>query len=137
MDPSDTIVQTALAHYPDVQAVYLFGSFGTGEERPDSDVDVGLLLPPGATRQHATLMRTPCHLALEALLEKSVDLVSLRRVETVFQKEIIQSNRRIYCADDYAADEFEMVAMSLYQKLNEERREILEAFQRTGRAYNV
>lgn len=33
--------------------------------------------------------------------------------------------------------EFEMLTLSLYQKLNEERKEILAAFRETGRAYFV
>ncbi|MCZ7670644.1 MAG: hypothetical protein M5U34_27580 [Chloroflexi bacterium] len=47
------------------------------------------------------------------------------------------AERRIFCADEYAADEFEMLTLSYYQKLNEERREILAEFARTGRAYPV
>jgi hypothetical protein len=58
-------------------------------------------------------------------------------VPTVLQKEIVAAGRRVYQADEYAADEFEMLVISYYQKLNDERREILEAFNRTGRAYTV
>jgi hypothetical protein len=74
---------------------------------------------------------------LEALLKRDVDLINLRRVPTVLQKEIVAAGRRVYQADEYAADEFEMLVISYYQKLNDERREILEAFNRTGRAYTV
>lgn len=56
---------------------------------------------------------------------------------TVFQKEIVTTGRRIACADNYAAEEFEMLTLSLYQKLNEERKEILEQFFETGKAYDV
>ncbi len=63
--------------------------------------------------------------------------MNARLVSTVFQKEIIGSGRLIYAADPYAVDEFEMLVMSYYQKLNEERKDILESFYRTGRAYAV
>jgi hypothetical protein len=43
----------------------------------------------------------------------------------------------LYCADQYPTDEFEMLALSSYQKLNEERREILDSILLTGRAYQV
>jgi hypothetical protein len=33
--------------------------------------------------------------------------------------------------------EFEALTLSLYQKLNDERRDILAAFHATGRAYDV
>jgi hypothetical protein len=47
------------------------------------------------------------------------------------------ADRRLYCANQYAADEFEMLTLSYYQKLNEERKEILQSFFQTKRAYNV
>jgi PHD/YefM family antitoxin component YafN of YafNO toxin-antitoxin module len=47
------------------------------------------------------------------------------------------ADRRIYCADAYAADEFEMLTLSYYQKLNEERREILAEGLRSGRFYDI
>ena len=40
-------------------------------------------------------------------------------------------------ADNDAVAEFEMLTLSYYQKLNEERQAILEAFHETGRAYAV
>jgi uncharacterized protein len=58
-------------------------------------------------------------------------------VSTVLQKEIIDHGRLIYAADPYIVDEFEMLFISYYQKLNEERQEILQAFYPTGRAYEV
>ncbi|MCI5136818.1 MAG: nucleotidyltransferase domain-containing protein [Candidatus Electrothrix sp. AR1] len=39
------ICAVVFKHYPEVQVVYLFGLMTTGEERPDSDADIGLLLP--------------------------------------------------------------------------------------------
>ncbi|MEI8174124.1 MAG: nucleotidyltransferase domain-containing protein [Deltaproteobacteria bacterium] len=40
---SDAIVETVLGFYPDVEAVYLFGTYQTEGEWPDSDVDIALL----------------------------------------------------------------------------------------------
>ncbi len=136
MNEMQTIITTILKHYPEVQAVYLFGSYGAGNFRPDSDVDLALLLPPAQARRERTLHLSPCQAELQTTLGREVDLLNARQVSTVFQKEII-TGQRIYCADEYAADEFEMLTLSYYQKLNEERQHILEAFYRTGRAYAV
>ncbi|MCP4418295.1 MAG: nucleotidyltransferase domain-containing protein [Chloroflexi bacterium] len=133
----EQIIQTILTHFPQVQAVYLFGLYGTGAERPFSDVDIAILLPPEIAKAAGSLLLGDLHLALAELLGREVDLVNLRQVSTVFQKEITLSGRQIYCADAYATDEFEMLVLSFYQKLNEERREILAAFAETGRAYEV
>lgn len=131
------IRQIVLRYYPDVQAIYLFGSYATADAWPDSDVDIALLLPPEQAQRAKSLLLTPCHLDLVDALDKEVDLLNARRVATVLQKEIIANGRLIYTADSYAVDEFEMLVISYYQKLNEERREILAEFQRTKRAYPV
>lgn len=131
------IIEAVLKHHPDIQAIYLFGSYDTAHEQPHSDVDIALLLPPEKVRETGSLALSPLWFELEKLLCKSVDLIDLRSVSTVFQKEIVMADRRIDCRDEYAADEFEMLVLSFYQKLNEERREILDEFWRTGRAYRV
>ena len=137
MNESDVIVRNILEHYPAAQAIYLFGTYGTADEWPDSDVDIAILLPPEQARRRPQLMLTPCHYALADALGKPVDLLNAREVSTVFQKEIVKSGRRLYCADDDVVAEFEMLTLSHYQKLNEERKAILEAFRETGRAYAV
>ena len=138
MKGQEDIIRIILEHYPESQAVYLFGSSSTEDERPDSDLDIGLLLPPLQAKEiEVFTAMDPCSQALAYWSHKDVDLINLRRVSTVFQKEITTTGRLLYCADRYATDEFEMLVLSYYQKLDEERREILEAFSRTGRAYNV
>ena len=134
---NEQIIETILIHTPQVQAVYLFGSYGTEDERPSSDVDIALLLPHEEAKAAGSLLLSKLHMTLAELLGKEVDLVNLRQVSTVFQKEIVMTGQQIYCADAYAADEFEMLTLSYYQKLNEERREILAAFAESGRAYKV
>jgi uncharacterized protein len=137
MDKTKAIVDTILAVYPHIQAIYLFGSYGTADEWPDSDVDIALLLSPAEAKEAGSLLLGELHLGLQSLLNKEVDLLNLRRVSTVMQKEVVFSERRIFCADEYATAEFEMLVLSFYQKLNEERREILEAFRESKRAYAV
>jgi predicted nucleotidyltransferase len=131
------LIETILASYPGTQALYLFGSWGTENEWPDSDVDLAVLLPPEQAKQVDIWEWNALAMRLGSIVHKQVDLINARRVSTVFQKEIIMAERRIYCADQYAADEFEMLVLSFYQKLNEERREILEEGLRCGKFYNV
>lgn len=133
----ETVLQLILAHHPCVQGVYLFGSYGTEDERPDSDADIALLLPPGASREAGSLQAGGLHGELERLLNKDVDLINLRQVSTVLQKEVMAANRRIYHDGSPAADEFEMLTLSLYQKLNEERAGIVESALAGGRFHEV
>ena len=135
MTGTGNIVRTVLGHYPDTQAIYLFGSYGTEDEWPDSDVDIALLLPPEQAKASRMLAMSPLCSELGSLLGKAVDLVNLRVVSTVFQKEIIAADRRIHTGNAYAADEFEMLVLSFFQKLSQERAEILAEGLRSGRFY--
>jgi len=132
----DEIVGIVLTHYPAVQGIYLFGSHGAGDPWPNSDMDIALLLPHEEAKREQNLFFSKCRFDLEDALRRTVDLINARDVSTVLQKEII-SGERIYCADQNAADEFEMLTLSHYQKLNQERSEILDAFRKSGRAYAV
>jgi len=133
----DSITNVVLEYYPHVQGIYLFGSYMTDNEWPDSDVDIALLLPPGEAKKERTLAMSECSLALANLLGKDVDLLNARTVSTVFKKEIISNGRLLYCADRYAVDEFEMLTISFYQKLNEERADIISSALGDGRFIDV
>jgi len=133
----DEIARIVVEHYPAAQAIYLFGTYGTTDEWPDSDVDIALLLPPDEAERGGHMALSNARVAIERLLGKDVDLINLRQVSTVFQKEIIMAERRIFCADAYAADEFEMLVLSYYQKLSEERADVLAEGLRSGRFYSV
>ena len=132
------IAAPILAAYPDTQAVYLYGTWGTEYQRPGSDVDIAVLLP------HATARTVDfwdwCRLSVEVASAAKVeraDLINLHAVSVILRKEIIVAERRIYCADENAFDEFEMLTLSFYQQLNRERREIVASGLSTGRFYDV
>lgn len=133
---SEVVIPLVLESYPTAQGIYLFGSFGTAVEWPESDVDIAVLLPPEIAAQTSPLELNQLQQRLARRLGRDVDLLNAREVSTVFQKAIIYGEL-IYCADQYAVDEFEMLTLSYYQKLNDERAGILESFRQTGRAYAV
>ena len=134
---NEKIVSILKCYFSELQAVYLFGSHGTEYEQPGSDVDIAVLLPSAVAAQTTADNLLDCTTELSSALGKDVDLINLRHANTVFQHEIIFNATLLYVADQYAVDMFEMITMSLYQKLNEERAEILADFINTGRAYSV
>jgi predicted nucleotidyltransferase len=131
------ITKTVLKSYPGAQAIYLFGSYGTEDEWPESDVDVAVLLSPNETKKAGSMVLSDLSIDLQSLLKKDVDLINLRRVSTVLQKEIVAADRRIYTGDLYATEEFEMLTLSKYQKLNEERTGIIGSALVEGRFHQV
>lgn len=120
-----------------MQAIYLFGSYAQGTPSADSDVDIAVLLPVESAHAAGDLRWSDTALALAKHLRRDVDLVNLRLVSTVFQNQIIHTGRLIYSGDERARQEFEMLTLSFYMKLNEERAEIMRQFRETRRAYNV
>jgi hypothetical protein len=84
-----------------------------------------------------SLALTEVRFELEEALGRSVDLVNARVVPIVLQKEIVVRGIRVFARDRSGIETYEMLVLSLYGKLNEERREILEEFYATGRAYPV
>ena len=129
----ETIVKTVLSCYPDAEAIYLFGSYLTPDQQQDSDADIAVLFPHEKAKLLKNLAMSDCRDSLENVLKRTVDLVNMRTVNTVFQNEIIQQSRIIYQQNERAVDEFEMQVMSSYQKLNEERVGILKDILETGR----
>lgn len=137
MSQQSQLIQLILNTWPDTQAIYLFGSWGTEYERPQSDVDIAVLLPALQAKKAGSLILTDLHYALQSLLNREVDLINLRQAPTVLQKEVVMAGRRIYCIPGIVADEFELLVLALYQKLNEERAGILAEGMSSGRFYSL
>lgn len=70
---------------------------------------------------------------LAAFLKRDIDLVDLRRADTVTKAQVVATGDLLFSSDARAV--FETVALSSYAILNEERREILEDIQRRGTIY--
>jgi len=131
------IIEVIVRHYPGVQVIYLFGSSGTEHETPDSDVDLALLLPYSSASKEGPLPRSDCWSELTKVTQRPVDLIDLRKADTVFQNEILRTGHVLLVKDEDARIEFEMLTLSLYQKLQEERSGILERILESKRVYNV
>ena len=131
----DRINRPILEGHPATLAIYRFGTWGTAAQRPDSDVDVAVLLP------HVDAMevdRWQWHLLAVRLAgavgAEHADLINLRRADTTLQAEILRTGRLAYCRDDGARLEFETLVLSMYQKLNAERAGIRETIIGNARA---
>jgi uncharacterized protein len=91
----DTARDTVLATLPEAWAVYVYGSFARGEEWPDSNLDVAVLLP--------SEQRIPDLLKLIGDISKHIhrdaDVVDLRRAGDVLRREVLQSGRTLFESD--------------------------------------
>ena len=131
------IVQIILRDLPETQVVYLYGSYARGEQRPDSDMDLAVLLPHETAKRIGSLAMSETHNAISNIARCDVDLINLRQVSTVFQNQIISMATLIQSINEQIRLKFEMEVLSSYMKLNEERSEILRSFRETKHAYLV
>jgi uncharacterized protein len=127
----DRVRSVLLQRLPDVQAIYVYGSFARGENRTDSDVDVAVLLPRG--KQIADLLGVIGELS-EAL-NCNADLVDVRRAGNILRKEILSDGITVYAREPEAVLGWEAEAMSEYAEHRERIREILAQFRETGIGY--
>jgi len=135
--PLPQIIQTILAEFPTTQGIYLYGSFATGEQNAESDVDLAILLPHIVAKEAGPLYFSDLYTRLSQLLQRDIDLINLRLAPTILGNQIVSTGTRIYIADVPACDDFDALNLSYYQKLNQERAGILSDFLRTKRAYPV
>ena len=116
--------------FPEALGVWIYGSFADGSARTDSDIEI---LP------EAPLVYDWDYLArlgdLASRLSRATDLVDLRRVPPLLRFEVFQAGLRIAARNPTACDFFETAAVSAYQRLNVERRDLLQEIRQRGTVY--
>lgn len=102
---------------PGLAAVYLFGSFASGEVRPDSDLDLAVFAGPPLPR--------PLLLSLQQrianMFNRDVDLVDLAAANTILQVQVIGEGKLVDAPDADAAALFELRVIREYQDLKQRR----------------
>ena len=131
------IVRILTEAYPELEAVYVYGTAAGDAMGKDSDVDIAALLPRRVAGSTGALAMSDARFRLEEALGRRVDLLNARIAPIVLQKEIIAGGICVQAWSQHAVEEFEMLVLSLYGKLNEERREIVAQFRETRRAFPV
>lgn len=74
------------AALPEAWAIYVYGSFARGDEWPHSDLDIGVLLPPG----RALLDRLELAERISRRIGRDVDLVDLRHAGLDLVREVLR-----------------------------------------------
>ncbi|MGC8604617.1 MAG: type VII toxin-antitoxin system MntA family adenylyltransferase antitoxin, partial [Desulfomonilaceae bacterium] len=91
--PLDPVFQK----YPEIQAVYVFGSVATGKVKVGSDLDLGIV--PKTPALHARKLDILTDLARLGFCE--VDLVFLDVEDIVLRFEVVKHNKVIYQTSDF------------------------------------
>ncbi len=100
------LLAQALREEPGVRLAVLFGSAARGEERPGSDLDVGVLLDDDAPLRLSAL-----EVALSRAAGREVDLVSLRDAPPLLRFEVARDGVVILEPVPHAWADFKAKAM--------------------------
>ncbi|MES1146781.1 MAG: nucleotidyltransferase domain-containing protein [Solimonas sp.] len=79
---------------PDAWAIYAFGSFANDQERADSDIDIAILLPPGAKLTNLLELKSD----LATIARREVDVADLRSAGNPLHKQVLTSGKLLYSA---------------------------------------
>ncbi len=90
-------LRSIFEQYPEIQAVYLFGSAAGGMAHAESDLDLAILPRDPALRSRKLDLLTD--LARHGFC--NVDLVFLDVADIVTQYEAVRLNRLVYAAEDF------------------------------------
>ncbi len=108
MQPEELL--DVIEEFDEVRLAYLFGSVAAGSARPSSDVDVAVLLTPGAGQ--AVLDRLID--ALERASGRTVDLVDLSLAPPLLAHEVVRQGKLILSRDEAERVEFATRAVARY-----------------------
>lgn len=95
--PNLQILSEVFHRYPDIQAVYLFGSFAAGNVHGESDLDLAIVPRRGSIR--AKRLDILADLARYGFC--SVDLIFLDTDDIVLKYEAVRQNRLVYQTEDF------------------------------------
>ena len=124
-------VEAIINSIPDVETIYIFGSFIKGDATNESDIDLAFL----SNRKIDNLMRWDIQEELAKLLNRDVDLVDLNQASEVMQFQVVHYGQRIFARVNQEAEKYEDKVYSLYVDLCELRKPIIDNIQESGSIY--
>lgn len=126
LSPSLPVLAGRIGEEPGIDAAFLMGSAATGRMRTGSDVDIALLPARGDTLPATRLADLAAD--LEVLAGRPVDLGILHSANLVYAKEAIAHGRLLFERDRNTTARFAMHTLSMYAALQEDRKEVLNAY---------
>ena len=120
--------------FPEVVAVYLFGSAARGTRGKRSDVDIAVLTRAGGTSRHRSRSLVEyVQAACDALGTDDVDVVLLRRAPIALRHEVFREGKPLLVRDPEALSRFRLESSREYLDTIPLRRTFEEAFFRRVR----
>jgi predicted nucleotidyltransferase len=120
----DSLLRSAtdavLELFPDIEALYVFGSIARGEATAESDLDLAVLMATPIE----PLVRFDMQRDLSARLGRDVDLVDLHNANSVLRSEVVNGGVSLFQRDPMRTLEFEARVLGEYADLLDATREL-------------
>lgn len=119
------------ADRPEIVAAYVFGSVASGRTRPDSDIDIGVLVDPKAVPRDRLKYRLRLIRDLGGALERfDVDVVIMNDAPPALAQNIIARGKLVFERSRAARIAFQIRTMNLFLDTEPMRRLYLKALKR-------
>lgn len=118
------IIEKLKKEIPGLQGIYLFGSYVDNSMTEESDIDVAFLTFSVLSKVEKWRIQED----LASGLDRNIDLVDLKEASVILRTEIVEMGKRIYTANVFSCENFEVTTYSLYSDLNENRIDILNDY---------
>lgn len=111
--------------------ILLFGSYAKGSDHAESDIDLAYL----SNKEMSSYDRFILASELAGLTGCEVDLIDIRKIDTVFTMQIFEQGIPIYLQDEKEFILQKMRAYSMYATLSEQRAPVIEAIKERGSVF--
>ncbi|PAQ14093.1 nucleotidyltransferase [Bacillaceae bacterium SAOS 7] len=111
--------------------IILFGSFAKGMIHDESDIDLAYFSDTQLSSYEHFILASE----LAAIANREVDLVDIKKIDTVFTMQIFEQGKPIYIQDENEFTRQKMRAYSMYATLSEQRAPIIEAIKERGSVF--
>ncbi len=109
-----------------IAAAYLLGSAASNTMRPDSDVDIALLLKRGLQLNSQDLLELVGILTWE--LGRAVDVGFLSSSNLVYAHQVLTKGKQLFTKDPFYSRLIETTLLSMYLWFKQERKEVIDAY---------
>jgi uncharacterized protein len=109
-----------------ILAVFLLGSFQTGRNRPDSDIDIAVLPEGGSSLETSDLMLFTKDLSYE--FARTVDIGIISSQHLVYAREALMKGMVLYVKDEDRMNLVRAYLLGMYLQFNLDRREVIDAY---------
>jgi predicted nucleotidyltransferase len=133
MDPVNEISRKISPYFEResrVTAAYLFGSFARGSQRPNSDVDIAILLDESHGKIDRKNLYDRLLPQLGRLLRQDVHILILNDASYLARIEALSRGRLLHVKDDEALARFRMVSFALFADYAPYLRELQQKLRR-------